>query len=85
MRTMFEPGAWKDYTSWATKQDIRVLQQLNRLIEAIQRDPYDGIGDPEPLRNNLSGYWSRRITREHRLVYMIEGDQLIIIQCREHY
>ncbi len=76
--------AWEDYCYWL-KTDKKILIKINNLIKATQRSPFEGIGSPEPLKHNLSGYWSRRITKEHRLVYKIDGDKLIIIQCRYHY
>ncbi len=75
---------WEDYLYWQ-KTDKKQLTRINKLIKAIQRSPFDGLGDPEPLRHNWSGYWSRRIDREHRLVYKIVDDQLFIVQCRYHY
>jgi toxin YoeB len=76
--------AWDDYLHWQ-RTDKRLLKRINNLIRDIIRDPFDGLGDPEPLRHNLSGYWSRRINREHRLVYKVENSTLIIVQCRYHY
>jgi len=67
--------------SWAEK----VLKRINRLIKEIKRNPFEGIGDPEPLKHNWSGYWSRRIDREHRLVYKVNDANLIVVQCRYHY
>lgn len=69
---------------WADT-DRKMLTRINRLIEAVVRDPFTGIGKPEPLRNQLSGCWSRRIDHEHRLVYRVEAAQLVILQCRYHY
>lgn len=65
--------------------DKKILKRINDLIKAISRDPFDGIGKPEPLRHGLSGYWSRRINDEHRLVYKVEGEDLLIAMCRYHY
>ena len=76
--------AWDDYLHWQ-RTDKRLLKRINNLIRDVIRDPVDGLGDPEPLRHNLSGYWSRRINREHRLVYKVENSTLIIVQCRYHY
>ncbi|WP_328406838.1 Txe/YoeB family addiction module toxin [Nocardia sp. NBC_00403] len=84
MKITFTPSAWADYTWWQT-QDRATLRRINKLIDDICRDGYEGIGKPEPLRQNLSGYWSRRITSEHRVVYVIEDDAAIIIACRTHY
>jgi len=76
--------AWEDYLYWQST-DKRVLKRINNLIRDIQRQPFEGPGDPEPLRHNWSGYWSRRIDREHRLVYKVIDDSVIIVQCRYHY
>ncbi len=78
------PGAWEDYLYWQ-KTDKKTLKRINTLIKDILRSPFDGIGDPEPLRHNWSGYWSRRIDREHRIVYKPIDDSIIIAQCRYHY
>ncbi|KLL11217.1 Txe/YoeB family addiction module toxin [Protofrankia coriariae] len=83
MRIVFTARAWADYASWA--DDRKMLRRINRLIEESARDPAVGIGKPEPLAQNLSGYWSRRITEEHRLVYQVRGDDLVIVQVRYHY
>ncbi|PAT35645.1 Txe/YoeB family addiction module toxin [Vandammella animalimorsus] len=80
----FEDAAWDDYLWWQ-QHDRQVLRKLNRLIRDIQRDPFGGIGKPEALKNELSGFWSRRITDEHRVVYRMEGEELVIAQCRGHY
>ncbi|PAT35841.1 Txe/YoeB family addiction module toxin [Vandammella animalimorsus] len=80
----FEDAAWDDYLWWQ-QHDRQVLGKLNRLIRDIQRDPFGGIGKPEALKNELSGFWSRRITDEHRVVYRMEGEELVIAQCRGHY
>lgn len=76
--------AWEDYLYWQ-QQDKQVLKRINMLIKDIQRQPFTGIGDPEPLRHNWSGYWSRRIDKEHRLVYKVTQESVIIAQCRYHY
>ena len=76
--------AWEDYLYWQ-KTDKKLLQKLNSLIKEVDRDPFTGTGKPEPLRHALEGFWSRRLTREHRLVYQIKGDELRMIQCRYHY
>lgn len=76
--------AWEDYLYWQ-QTDKKTLKRINTLIKAIQRDPYEGIGNPEPLKHHWSGYWSRRIDREHRLVYKVLDDTLVIVQCRYHY
>ena len=80
----FADDAWDDYLYWQ-QNDKKILKKINRLIKEIQRDPFEGIGDPEPLKYNWSGYWSRRITIEHRLVYKVTDDALLIAQCRYHY
>ena len=84
MKLIFSENAWEDYLYWQ-RMDKKVLKRINELIKDIQRNKYEGIGKPEPLRHNLSGYWSRRITNEHRLVYKIEGDKIMIAQLRYHY
>ena len=80
----FTPAAWDDYTHWQG-QDKKTLKRINTLIEATARDPFSGIGKPEPLLGNLSGYWSRRIDEVHRLVYAADDAQLDVIACRGHY
>ncbi len=76
--------AWEDYLYWQ-KNDRKILHRINTLIQDISRSPYDGNGKPEKLKNDLAGYRSRRITEEHRLVYKILEDRILIIQCRFHY
>jgi toxin YoeB len=83
MKIVFSDDGWDDYCSWAG--DRKVLLRINRMIEEAKRSPGEGIGKPERLTANLSGYWSRRINDEHRLVYTIKGDELIIIMSRYHY
>lgn len=80
----FVPDAWEDYLYWQD-QDKRTLKRLNSLIVAAARDPFAGIGKPEPLRGKLSGYWSRRIDETNRLVYRVTDGELVIIACRFHY
>ena len=80
----FTDNAWEDYIYWQ-KEDGKILTRINELIEACQRDPFKGIGKPEPLKNNLTGFWSRRIDLDHRLVYLFDDGVLTIIQCRYHY
>jgi len=80
----FADDAWDDYLYWQ-QNDKKILKKINRLIKEIQRDPFEGIGEPEPLKYNWSGYWSRRISIEHRLVYKVTDDALLIAQCRYHY
>ncbi|RFF29803.1 Txe/YoeB family addiction module toxin [Wenzhouxiangella sediminis] len=84
MKICFHEHAWADYRYWQ-KADPKKLKRINDLIRAIQRDPFQGVGKPEPLRGNWTGFWSRRIDRAHRLVYAVEGDALLIAQCRFHY
>ena len=76
--------AWKDYLYWQ-KNDSKIAKKINELIKEIVRDPFCGIGKPEPLKHALEGYWSRRITQEHRLVYKVIDDDIRIVQCRYHY
>ncbi|GJM04309.1 MAG: hypothetical protein DHS20C09_03000 [marine bacterium B5-7] len=76
--------AWSDYVYWQ-HQDRKTLKRINKLITDTQRTPYEGIGKPEPLKENLTGFWSRRIDDSNRLVYTVENKQLIIISCRYHY
>ena len=84
MRTLWEDRAWDDYLYWQT-QDKKTLKRINALIKDIKRSPFEGIGKPEPLKDNLSGMWSRRIDEENRIVYYKENDVLYIISCRGHY
>ena len=76
--------AWDDYLYWQ-QYDKSMLKKVNALIEEITRTPFRGTGKPEPLRENLSGFWSRRLNQEHRLVYTVEKDAVIILQCKYHY
>jgi len=85
MRLIFAEEAWGDYLYWQA-QDKRMVKRINELIEATKRDPFSGIGKPEPLKHALSSFWSRRITEEHRMVYRLESeDALLIAQLRYHY
>lgn len=88
MITAFTPTGWEDYTYWQ-ENDPDTAEKINNLIKDIKRDPFKGLGKPEPLRGNLSGWWSRRVTGEHRLVYKVEGTMskqtLTVIQARFHY
>jgi toxin YoeB len=84
MRITFSSHAWEDYNTWL-KEDRKMLVKINQLIKDIQRTPYEGIGKPEALKYDLVGYWSRRIDREHRLVYKVDKDTVIIISCKYHY
>jgi toxin YoeB len=81
---VFAPEAWEDYLHWQTA-DRSVLKRINQLIDAICRDPFNGIGKPEPLKYGLSAAWSRRITEEHCLVYRVVGEDVQVIQARYHY
>ena len=84
MRKIWQEEAWNDYLYWQT-QDKKILKRINLLIQDIERHPFEGIGKPEPLRYDLSGYWSRRIDDTHRIVYRTVDDVLEILQCRAHY
>jgi toxin YoeB len=84
VRLIFAPKAWKDYLHWQ-EHDRKMQQRINQLIEAIRRQPFSGIGKPEPLKHALAGWWSRRIDGEHRIVYRIEAGDLLIAQLRYHY
>ncbi|WP_372933811.1 Txe/YoeB family addiction module toxin [Mariniphaga sediminis] len=84
MDIYWDKTAWEDYWYWQDN-DKKILRKINSLIKECQRTPFEGTGKPEALRQNLSGYWSRRITGEHRLVYKVEENVLYIAQCRYHY
>lgn len=84
MRLVWTPHAWDDYRYWQDT-DKSMVKRINRLIEDCTRHPFEGIGKPEPLKHLLSGSWSRRIDEEHRLVYQIDGNDLVIVQARFHY
>lgn len=84
MKLIFAEKAWEDYLYWQ-KTDKKILNRINTLIRDIKRSPFEGLGKPEPLKHALSGYWSRRINDEHRMVYKINGDSLLIAQLRFHY
>jgi toxin YoeB len=84
VRLVFTPHGWADYLHWQSV-DKKTLKRINRLIEDTMRDPFAGIGKPEPLRHVLQGCWSRRIDAEHRLVYLVEDEDLVILQARYHY
>ena len=83
-RIVFTAAAWDDYVYWQG-QDRKTLLRINALIQDTMRSPFSGIGKPEPLRENLSGFWSRRIDDTHRLVYTVDDDDLAIVACRYHY
>lgn len=84
MKLVFAEQAWEDYLHWQ-EADPKLLARINTLIREIRREPFRGIGKPEPLRHAMAGYWSRRINDEHRIVYKVRGDELLIAQLRYHY
>jgi len=84
VKLLFADEAWEDYLYWQ-KQDTRMVERINKLIRETQREPFAGVGKPEPLKHALAGFWSRRITDEHRMVYRVEGKTLMIAQLRFHY
>jgi len=84
LKPFFSENAWNDYLYWQ-KTDKKPLRRINTLIKEIKRNPFEGIGKPEPLKHALSGYWSRRINDEHRIVYKAFGDSILIAQLRYHY
>ena len=84
LNIMWTAEAWEDYVYWQG-QDRKTLKRINQLIKDMQRSPFEGIGKPEPLKENLTGFWSRRIDETNRLVYEIEGTQINIVSCRYHY
>ncbi len=84
MKLIFSERAWEDYLYWQ-EADRRLVARIHQLIQAIQREPYRGIGKPEPLKHAFQGYWSRRINDEHRIVYRIQDDSVLLAQLRYHY
>lgn len=84
MRIIWSENSWNDYLYWQST-DKKILKKINQLIKDIQRNPFDGIGKPEPLKHQFSGFWSRRITDEHRLIYEISENSISIASCRYHY
>jgi toxin YoeB len=84
MKITFADAAWEDYLYWQ-QNDRKMLERINKLIKEVQREPFAGIGKPEPLKHALAGFWSRRITDEHRMVYAVNHDSLLIAQFRYHY
>ncbi|MEA2048676.1 MAG: Txe/YoeB family addiction module toxin [Campylobacterota bacterium] len=84
MRLIWSEKSWEDYLYWQS-HDKKILKKVNNLIKDIKREPFDGLGKPEPLRYELAGCWSRRITDEHRIVYVIEDQNINIVSCRFHY
>ena len=84
MNKIFSDNAWEEYLSWF-KEDRKILKRIHELLKDIDRNGHEGIGKPEPLRHTLSGYWSRRINQEHRLIYSIDGENIYILSCKYHY
>ena len=84
MKIVFSSQAWEDYLHWQ-RTDRKLLKRINELVKEVVRTPFEGTGKPEPLRHALGGYWSRRINDEHRLIYKVEGDSVLIAQARYHY
>ena len=84
MKLIFSENAWDDYLFWQRKNP-KILKRINNLIKEIQRNPFEGIGKPEPLKFDMSGLWSRRINQEHRLIYQVKDNCIVIVQCRYHY
>jgi toxin YoeB len=84
LNIMWTAEAWDDYVYWQG-QDKKTLRRINQLIKDVQRSPFEGIGKPEPLKENLTGFWSRRIDETNRLIYEVDGTQINIISCRYHY
>ena len=84
MQKAWTDEAWEDYIYWQT-QDKKILKRINGILKDISRDPFSGIGKPEPLKHKRKGYWSRRIDEVNRIVYKVERDQIVIVQCRAHY
>ena len=84
MKCVFVEESWDDYLYWQ-RVDKKMLKRINQLIKDISRQPYEGIGKPEPLKHNYKGFWSRRINGEHRLIYQIHEDEIRIVKCRFHY
>ena len=84
MKIVFSKNAWEEYTSWLT-EDRKMLRKINELITDVQQHPFEGKGKPEPLKYDLAGFWSRRIDREHRLVYRIEDGNILVYSCKYHY
>jgi toxin YoeB len=84
VRLIFADAAWEDYLYWQ-KQDRKMVERINKLIQEVMREPFAGVGKPEPLKHALAGFWSRRITDEHRMVYRVEDGSLLIAQLRYHY
>ena len=84
MKLIFSDDAWDDYLYWQNN-DRKIVERINKLIQEVKREPFSGLGKPEPLKHALSGFWSRRITDEHRMVYRVEADALLLAQLLYHY
>ena len=84
MKIIFTKNSWEDYISWQS-EDKKMLKKINELLKDIQRTPFEGKGKPEPLKYDLAGFWSRRIDREHRLVYQVSKNEILVYSCRYHY
>ncbi len=84
MKLTFTDEAWEEYVYWQVK-DKKILKKINNLIKDTKREPFDGLGKPEPLKHELAGYWSRRISQEHRLVYEVFKESILVVSCRYHY
>lgn len=84
MKYVFVDESWEDYQYWL-KTDKKILLRINELIKDISRNPFQGLGKPEPLKHKYKGFWSRRITDEHRLIYQVRGEEILILKCRFHY
>jgi len=84
MKLVFTEASWKDYLWWQDN-NRKLLKRVNDLVKDIRRNPFDGVGKPDPLKSDFSGYWSRRIDSEHRLVYAVSETEIVIISCRYHY
>jgi len=84
VKLIFSDDAWDDYLYWQNN-DRKIVERINKLIQDVKREPFSGLGKPEPLKHALSGFWSRRITDEHRMVYRVQADALLLAQLRYHY
>ena len=84
MKLVWSENSWNDYLYWQATNK-KIVKKINSLIKDIKREPFDGLGKPEPLKYEMAGSWSRRITDEHRLVYMVEPDAIYVVACRYHY
>lgn len=84
MKFLWDESAWEDYIHWQS-QDKKTLKRINMLLQDIQRNPFDGVGKPEPLKGTLSGMWSRRIDKTNRIVYCVKDGNIVIASCRDHY